>query len=85
MVPLPSNVRLPEKSDHWNFLTSVSPSPDGKLQLVGSEADQARRISKTTGSSTGVLRTGSTSAAATKPNGRRIAPSATKFHYDHAK
>jgi hypothetical protein len=36
--PLPSNVRLPEKSDHWNFLTSVSPSPDGKLQLVGSEA-----------------------------------------------
>jgi len=31
-------VRLPEKSDHWNFLTSVSPSPDGKVLLVGSEA-----------------------------------------------
>jgi len=35
---LPSNIRLPEKSDHWNYVTSVSSSPDGRLLLVGSEA-----------------------------------------------
>src|SRR5438132_1439312 len=28
---LPPNVRLPEKSEHWNYLTSVSPSPNGKF------------------------------------------------------
>jgi len=36
--PLPANVRLPDKSDHWNYLSSVSSSPDGKLLLIGSEA-----------------------------------------------
>jgi dipeptidyl aminopeptidase/acylaminoacyl peptidase len=35
---LPSDIRLPERSEHWNYLTSVSGSPDGKLLLVGSEA-----------------------------------------------
>jgi len=32
------DVRLPEKSEHWNYPTSVSASPDGKFLLVGSEA-----------------------------------------------
>jgi hypothetical protein len=35
---LPSGVRLPDRGEHWNYLTSVSASPDGKLLLVGSEA-----------------------------------------------
>jgi hypothetical protein len=35
---LPSNTRLPDRSEHWNYLTSVTASPDGKLLLVGSEA-----------------------------------------------
>ena len=35
---LPAGVRLPEKGDHWNYLTSVSASPDGKWLLVGSQA-----------------------------------------------
>jgi hypothetical protein len=35
---LPADARLPDRSEHWNYLTSVSASPDGKLLLVGSEA-----------------------------------------------
>ena len=35
---LPTDTRLPDTSEHWNYLTSVSASPDGKLLLVGSEA-----------------------------------------------
>ncbi len=35
---LPTDTRLPDRSEHWNYLTSVSASPDGKLVLVGSEA-----------------------------------------------
>ena len=35
---LPTDVRLPARSEHWNYLTSVSASPDGKLLLVGSQA-----------------------------------------------
>src|SRR5438093_13564439 len=35
---LPTETRLPDRSEHWNYLTSVSASPDGKLVLVGSEA-----------------------------------------------
>ena len=35
---LPSDTRLPDRSAHWNYLTSVIASPDGKLLLVGSEA-----------------------------------------------
>ena len=35
---LPTDTRLQDRSEHWNFLTSVSASPDGKLVLVGSEA-----------------------------------------------
>jgi hypothetical protein len=35
---LPSDTRLPDRSEHWNYLTSVTASPDGKLLLVGSEA-----------------------------------------------
>src|SRR5580765_1426803 len=37
-VVLPTDTRLPDRSEHWNYLTSVSASPDGKLVLVGSEA-----------------------------------------------
>jgi hypothetical protein len=35
---LPPGTPLPERSEHWNYLTSVTASPDGKLLLVGSEA-----------------------------------------------
>ncbi len=35
---LPTDTRLPDRSQHWNYLTSVSASPDGKLVLVGSAA-----------------------------------------------
>jgi len=35
---LPAGTPLPERSEHWNYLTSVTASPDGKLLLVGSEA-----------------------------------------------
>ena len=35
---LPTEARPPNRSEHWNYLTSVSASPDGKLVLVGSEA-----------------------------------------------
>jgi hypothetical protein len=35
---LPTDMRLPDRSEHWNFLMSASASPDGKLVLVGSEA-----------------------------------------------
>jgi len=35
---LPSGVRLPERGEHWNYLTGVSASPNGELLLVGSEA-----------------------------------------------
>jgi hypothetical protein len=35
---LPQNTRLPERSDHWNYLMSVSASPDERLLLVGSQA-----------------------------------------------
>jgi hypothetical protein len=35
---LPTDTRLPDRSEHRNYLTSVSASPDGKLVLVGSEA-----------------------------------------------
>lgn len=35
---LPADARLPDRSEHWNYLTSVSASPDGRLLLVGSEA-----------------------------------------------
>src|SRR6188474_3398503 len=35
---LPTDTRLPDRSEHWNYLTSASASLDGKLVLVGSEA-----------------------------------------------
>src|SRR5437763_15831945 len=35
---LPAGIHLPDKSDHWNYLTSVSASPDGRWLVVGSEA-----------------------------------------------
>src|SRR5262245_5255838 len=35
---LPAETRLPDRSEHWNYLTSATASPDGKLVLVGSEA-----------------------------------------------
>ena len=35
---LPKDTRVPDRSEHWNYLTSVTASPDGKLLLVGSEA-----------------------------------------------
>jgi hypothetical protein len=35
---LSTDTRLPDRSEHWNYLTSVSASPDGTLVLVGSEA-----------------------------------------------
>jgi hypothetical protein len=35
---LPVDTRLPDRSEHWNYLTSVSASPDGTLVLVGSQA-----------------------------------------------
>jgi len=35
---LPADTRLPDRSEHWNFLTSASASPDGTLVLVGSQA-----------------------------------------------
>jgi len=35
---LPADTRLPDRSEHWNYLTSASASPDGKLVLVGSQA-----------------------------------------------
>jgi hypothetical protein len=35
---LPADARLPDRSEHWNYLTSVSASPDGRLLLVGSQA-----------------------------------------------
>src|SRR4029079_14506127 len=35
---LPTDTRPPAKSEHWNYLTSITASPDGKLLLVGSEA-----------------------------------------------
>src|SRR2546429_68338 len=34
----PTDIRLPDRSEHWNYLTSASASPDGKLVLFGSEA-----------------------------------------------
>src|ERR1700733_363457 len=37
-VALPANTHLPDQSEHWNYMTSVSPSPDGRLLLIGSEA-----------------------------------------------
>jgi hypothetical protein len=38
MAALPADSPLPDKSPHWNYVTSVSRSPDNKLLLVGSEA-----------------------------------------------
>ena len=35
---LPAGTPLPDRSEHWNYLTSVIASPDGKVLLVGSEA-----------------------------------------------
>ena len=35
---LPTDTRLPDRSEHWNYLMSASASPDGTLVLVGSEA-----------------------------------------------
>jgi hypothetical protein len=35
---LPEDVRLPDRSEHWNYLTSASVSPEGRLFLVGSQA-----------------------------------------------
>ena len=35
---LPTDTRLPDRSEHWNYLTSASASPDGTLVLVGSQA-----------------------------------------------
>src|SRR4051812_14720976 len=35
---LPQDAKLPDRSDHWNYLASVSASPDGALLLVGSQA-----------------------------------------------
>jgi hypothetical protein len=35
---LPAGISLPERGAHWNYLTGVSASPDGKLLLIGSEA-----------------------------------------------
>jgi len=37
-VVLPADTRLPDRSEHWNYLASASASPDGKLVLVGSQA-----------------------------------------------
>lgn len=35
---LPTDTRPPDRSEHWNYVTSVTASPDGTLLLVGSEA-----------------------------------------------
>jgi len=37
-VVLPGDTRLPDRSEHWNYRTSASASPDGTLILLGSEA-----------------------------------------------
>src|SRR4029450_2920348 len=31
---LPTDTHLPDRSEHWNYLTSITASPDGKLLLV---------------------------------------------------